>query len=200
MPEICLFRIPPSTFIHHLLFKKFFVLNFLKPAQHQGQEWSLELYRNRSELELQMLRTAVSSPNLQLYQQKMRKLTLRTVIKNNLHTFLCVYTHVRERENDLHVDSEWELLFSLFTFASALFLHSICSVALVTQLCLTLSTPMDYSVPGSSVHGILNAKILEWVPFHSPGTFWTQGLNPSLQHCRQIFYHLSHQESPYICS
>ena len=200
MPEICLFHIPPSTFIHHLLFKKFFVLNFLKPAQHQGQEWSLELYRNRSELELQMLRTAVSSPNLQLYQQKMRKLTLRTLIKNNLHTFLCVYTHVRERENDLHVDSEWELLFSLFTFASALFLHSICSVVLVTQLCLTLSTPMDSSVPGSSVHGILEAKILEWVPFPSPGTFWTKGLNPGLPHCRQILYHLSHQGSPCICS
>ena len=163
MPEICLFHIPPSTFIHHLLFKKFFVLNFLKPAQHQGQEWSLELYRNRSELELQMLRTAVSSPNLQLYQQKMRKLTLRTLIKNNLHTFLCVYTHVRERENDLHVDSEWELLFSLFTFASALFLHSICSVVLVTQLCLTLSTPcqaplsMEFSTQKywSGFHSIL---------------------------------------------
>ena len=120
MPEICLFCIPPSTFIHHLLFEKFFLLNFLKPAQHRGQEWSLELCRNRSELELQMLRTAVSFPKLQLYQQKMRNLTSRTLIKNNLHTFLCVYTHTCERENDLHVDSEWELLFSLFTSASSL--------------------------------------------------------------------------------
>ena len=34
---------------------------------------------------------------------------------------------------------------------------------LVAQLCLTLSDPMDDSQPGSSVHGILQASILEWV-------------------------------------
>ena len=31
------------------------------------------------------------------------------------------------------------------------------------QLCPTLCNPMDHSPPGSSVHGILQAKILEWV-------------------------------------
>ena len=34
---------------------------------------------------------------------------------------------------------------------------------LVAQLCLPLCDPMDYSLPGSSVHGILQAWILEWV-------------------------------------
>ena len=33
----------------------------------------------------------------------------------------------------------------------------------ITQSCLTLCDPMDYSLPGSSVHGILQARILEWV-------------------------------------
>ena len=32
----------------------------------------------------------------------------------------------------------------------------------VTQLCPTLSDPMDYSSPGSSIHGIFQAKVLEW--------------------------------------
>ena len=32
----------------------------------------------------------------------------------------------------------------------------------VTQLCTTLSDPMDCSLPGSSVHGIFQAKVLEW--------------------------------------
>ena len=32
----------------------------------------------------------------------------------------------------------------------------------VTQLCLTLSDPMDCSLPGSSVHGIFQARVLEW--------------------------------------
>ena len=32
----------------------------------------------------------------------------------------------------------------------------------VAQSCLTLSDPMDCSLPGSSVHGIFQARILEW--------------------------------------
>ena len=32
----------------------------------------------------------------------------------------------------------------------------------VAQLCLTLSDPMDYSLPGSSIHGIFWATVLEW--------------------------------------
>ena len=33
----------------------------------------------------------------------------------------------------------------------------------VSQLCLTLHDPMDYSPPGSSVHGIFQARVLKWV-------------------------------------
>ena len=32
----------------------------------------------------------------------------------------------------------------------------------VTQLCLTLSDPMDCSPPDSSIHGIFQARVLEW--------------------------------------
>ena len=38
-----------------------------------------------------------------------------------------------------------------------------CCESEVAQLCLTLCNPMDYSLPGSSVHGISQARILEWV-------------------------------------
>ena len=34
--------------------------------------------------------------------------------------------------------------------------------AKLLQLCLTLSDPMDCSLPGSSVHGIFLARVLEW--------------------------------------
>ena len=37
------------------------------------------------------------------------------------------------------------------------------------QLCLTFCDPMDCSRPGSSVHGILQARILEWVAISSSG-------------------------------
>ena len=30
------------------------------------------------------------------------------------------------------------------------------------QLCPTLSDPMDWSLPGSSIHGIFQARVLEW--------------------------------------
>ena len=42
-----------------------------------------------------------------------------------------------------------------------------CACAQSLQLCLILCNPMDYSPPGSSVHGILQARILEWVAMAS---------------------------------
>ena len=44
-----------------------------------------------------------------------------------------------------------------------------------SQLCLTLSNSMDYSLPGSSVHGILPLWILMWVAISSSsGSFWVR--------------------------
>ena len=65
---------------------------------------------------------------------------------------------------------------------------------LVAQSCLTLCGPMDYSLPGSSVHGILQARILEWVAIlfsrgSSQPRVWTW-----VSHIgRQILDCLSHQ-------
>ena len=38
----------------------------------------------------------------------------------------------------------------------------------VAQLCLILSDPIDCSLPGSSVHGIFQARVLEWIAVASP--------------------------------
>ena len=55
---------------------------------------------------------------------------------------------------------------------------------------------MDCSPPGSSVHGILQARILEWVAMPSfRWIFPTQRSNPVLPHCRWILYRLSYQGS-----
>ena len=40
-------------------------------------------------------------------------------------------------------------------------------LCLVTQLCPTLCDTVDCSLPGSSVHGVLQARILEWVAMPS---------------------------------
>ena len=45
----------------------------------------------------------------------------------------------------------------------------------VAQLCLTLSDPMDCSLPGSSVHGIFQARVLEWVAIAFSNPYMTIG-------------------------
>ena len=58
-------------------------------------------------------------------------------------------------------------------------IECVCTKSL--QLWTTLSNPMYCSLPGSSVHGIFQARILEWVArglLLFQGLFLTQGLNP----------------------
>ena len=73
------------------------------------------------------------------------------------------------------------------------------TVSLVTQSCPTLCKPTDWSPPASSVHGISQARILEWVAISfSRGIFPTRGLNLCLLcllHYKQILYLLSHREA-----
>ena len=65
--------------------------------------------------------------------------------------------------------------------------------------CLILSDPVDCSPPGSSVHGISQARIPEWlaIPF-SRGIFPTQGSNHVSCTGRQILYHLATREATLI--
>ena len=92
------------------------------------------------------------------------------------------------------------------------------SEAKVTQSCLTLCNPMDYTVHGIfqarvlewgaitfstlshpidyTVCRILQARILEWAAFpFFRGSSHPQRLNSSLPHCRRILYQLSHYGS-----
>ena len=62
------------------------------------------------------------------------------------------------------------------------------------QSCLNLCNPMDYSPPGSSVHGILQARILEWVAIPFPGDLTDPGMEPaSLSYIsctgKRVLYH-----------
>ena len=77
---------------------------------------------------------------------------------------------------------------------------TLCAVlCLVTQSCLTVFDSVDCSLSGFSVHGDSPGKNTG-VDCHAllQGTFPTQGSNPSLPHCWQILYHLSHKGSPRI--
>ena len=75
----------------------------------------------------------------------------------------------------------------------------VCVCLLVTWLCPPLCKPMDWSLTGSSVHGILQARILEWVaiPFSRRSS---QPRNlAGLLNCRQVFYQLSYPAMPETC-
>ena len=52
----------------------------------------------------------------------------------------------------------------------------------VAQSCPTLCDPMDYSLPGSSIHGIFQARILEWVAIDRKST----RLNSSHRHTSRM--------------
>ena len=54
----------------------------------------------------------------------------------------------------------------------------VCVCVLVAQSCAILCNPMDYSPPGSSVHGIFLARILEWVAISFSRGSIQQGIEP----------------------
>ena len=88
------------------------------------------------------------------------------------------------------------LLLILFTIFPPLTIQFLV-LCLVAQSCQTLYEPMDCSLPGSSIHGDSPGKNTA-VGCHAQRIFLTQGLNPSLLHCRWILYCLSHQGSSRI--
>ena len=54
----------------------------------------------------------------------------------------------------------------------------VCVCERVTQSCPTLSDPVDCNPSGSSVHGVIQARIPEWVAFPSPGDLPDSGTEP----------------------
>ena len=84
----------------------------------------------------------------------------------------------------------WVSLLSTWGYRNTVNLLCVCSV---TQSCPTLCNPMDCSPPGSSVRGIFQARILEWVAVSfSGGSSWPR--DRTCVSCvsyigRQILYH-----------
>ena len=92
-----------------------------------------------------------------------------------------IHTHAHESESvDLHTHTKVKVKVLICT-------HSHKSESEVAQSCLTLCDPVDCSPPGSSVHGSLQARILEWVAVPSsrgpphPGIGPASFMAPALQ-------------------
>ena len=104
--------------------------------------------------------------------------------------------------NSLHMEAErWRPLPCVTVgWCSLNDLHACCSCAQLLQSFPTLCNSVDFSPPGSSIHGILQARILEWVAiFFSRGYSWPRNQTwVSLIVGR--LYHLSHQGIVVFCS
>ena len=89
----------------------------------------------------------------------------------------------------------WKELLDKINFENCV--HSSCVGVKVAQLYQTLCDPMGGSLPGSSVRGILQARLPEWVAGLFFGSLPNQGTEPRSATCRQILYHLSYEGSPH---
>ena len=69
-----------------------------------------------------------------------------------------IYTYIQHLAPKLYI-----VLYLFLTHLSITVFFHVVVVVLVAQSCSTLCDPMDCSLPGSSVHEILQARILEWV-------------------------------------
>ena len=91
------------------------------------------------------------------------------ISKSLLHPALS--THQPLRETVLEPSDQFSPLFYF------LLITTMCSCS-VTSVCPTLWDPIDYSPPGSSVHWILQARVLEWVAMPSSGDLPDPGIKP----------------------
>ena len=110
---------------------------------------------------------------------------------NELFTRDCKAMLCRARIPNRPPDSR--VTYALQLSITGMILNSTCVKSL--QVWPTLHHPVVCSLPGSSVHGILQARILEWIatPFSRS---LIQGSNPcllSLLHWRRVLYHQCHQ-------
>ena len=73
------------------------------------------------------------------------------------------------QDQDYGSSSVLQLAFPITMAFPSCIRETVCRVYMCVQLCLTLCNPMNCSPPGFSLHGILQARILEWMPFPLPG-------------------------------
>ena len=62
----------------------------------------------------------------------------------------------------------------------------------VVQLCPTFSDPMDYSLPGSAIHGIFQTRVLEWgaIAFSENHLYTHNLVIATYKHLSKFYFHV----------
>ena len=98
---------------------------------------------------------------------------------SNHFFFLCMSSSSLLQLCPYHYIYNYNFLFKNQNYTLFLTYHY-CSLLFITdQLCLTLCDPMDHSLPGSSVHGILQVGYWSGLPLLSPRDLPDPGINPA---------------------
>ena len=150
-----------------------------------GALWSQELFAPAQAPGAHIVLPACSLFRLSCCQRYFSKVLLPLCFFGNLHHERGVggspssVPPSATRELTLFTFSPLPFVLLLFWFGGFIFwtFHYLCDVC--AQLRVTLCDPMDRSPPGSSVRGILQARILEQVAISSPGNLPGPGIKPT---------------------
>ena len=146
---------------------------------------------HRPQLRVHMLQLKILHIAMETEDSSMATKTRHKQTNKKTYIYIYIYIYIYKEKTDSLREGHLLCGFSSRTGLPASLAHTLshqtqfnpfkeqqCSDA---QLCLTLCDPMDCSPPGSSVHGILQARILEWVAISfSRGSAqpkdWTSGI------------------------
>ena len=99
---------------------------------------------------------------------------------------------------------QFTLTYPIYASLNILYRAYICGGGWVAKSCLTLCDPMDCNAPGASVHGIFQARILEWVAIPSSrGRSWSRNqicvscIEGGLLHHKHFLYCWVTREDPH---
>ena len=92
----------------------------------------------------------------------MLSVSIQLLMDTLIFFFFLVFAIVKMLQGTWDYSYIYEILFFCL-FVCFVLLAKVKVKVLVVQFCLTLYNPMDCSSPGSSIHGILQQRILEWV-------------------------------------
>ena len=113
------------------------------------------------------------------FQFNLLRYNLYTVKFTNFSMQFCEFWQSNGHDHNQDMEQFHYPKHYLMSLCGQSLLQLLVVVVVVTKSCLTLGNPMDCSPPGSSIHGIFQARILEWIAISfSRGFSWLKNWTP----------------------